>query len=124
MHEFSIAASLVENVTEFAEAQNAARVLSVRLAIGELAQIEPDQLKFCYESITRNTILQDSQLEIETTNAEVRCPGCEYSGPPKYWDGALAFAATPTLQCPACGKTVEVIGGEECSIRKVRFTRE
>jgi hydrogenase nickel incorporation protein HypA/HybF len=123
MHEFSIAAALVDEVLDFVQAQQADRVLSVRLAVGELAQIEADQLKFCYESITRETALEGSTLEIETIQAEVRCRSCPYTGRPKYWDGALSFAAAPTLQCPDCGKTVEVIGGEECSIRKVRLVR-
>jgi hydrogenase nickel incorporation protein HypA/HybF len=123
MHEFSIATSIVENVLEFAKEQRAAQVLAVKVALGEFAHIEAEQLSFCYESITKNTELDGSALEIERIDAEVRCPGCSYRGRPKYWEEALSYAAVPTLQCPDCGKTVNVIEGEECAIKTVRFIR-
>ncbi len=124
MHEFSIAASIVENVLAFADEQRAARVLEVRLVIGEFTHIEHEQLKFCFQSITKATVLEDSTLEIETSDAAVRCPHCGYAGPPKYWEGALSSALVPTLQCPTCGKAAEPAEGHECAIKAVKFTRE
>ena len=100
MHEFSIAAAIVENVLAFADKERATRVLEVRLTIGEFTHIEQEQLRFCFQSITHATALEEAALEIETSNAAVRCPHCGYAGPPKYWDGALAGASVPTLQCP------------------------
>lgn len=124
MHEFSIATAIVENVVEFAEKQRASRVIEVRLAIGEFAQIEAEQLRFCFQAITKETVLEDSTLEIETSSAAVRCPHCGYAGPPKYWDGALSGTLVPTLECPACGKSAEPAEGRECSIKTVKFARE
>ena len=124
MHEFSIASDIVESVTAFAEKQRATRVLEVRLTIGEFTHIEHDQLRFCFESITNNSVLEGAALEIETSDAAVRCPHCGYAGPPKYWDGALSAALVPTLQCPACGKAAEPAEGHECTIKTVRFVRD
>jgi hydrogenase nickel incorporation protein HypA/HybF len=122
MHEFSIAASIVENVEAFAEKQRASRVLEVTLLIGEFTHLERDQLRFCFESITReNPMLEGALLEIESSDAAVRCPHCGYAGPPKYWDGALAGTSVPTLQCPGCGKTAEPAEGHECAIKAVKF---
>ena len=123
MHEFSIACSIVDNVLAFCRAQSPAQVLTVRVAIGELACVEADQLSFCYQSITKNTEIENSELEIEHVNAEVSCPHCGYHGPPKYWDEALSFAAVPTLQCPKCSRQVEAREGEECTIKTIRITR-
>jgi len=123
MHEFSIAASIVESVLEFASKQRLAEVLSVRLAIGELTQIEGEQLSFCYEAITKGTPIEGSTLEIETLEARVQCAACSYCGPPKYWDEALCFAAVPTLQCPNCGEAVEIVEGQDCAIKTVKFVR-
>ena len=64
-----------------------------------------------------------SRLTIEPVLAQVRCPHCAYSGPPKYWDGALAGIPVPTLECPQCGKAAAASEGEECAIRSVRFTQ-
>jgi Zn finger protein HypA/HybF involved in hydrogenase expression len=48
MHEFSIAASLVEKLSEFVRENPDKRIFEVRLEIGELSHIEHDQLCFCY----------------------------------------------------------------------------
>jgi hydrogenase nickel incorporation protein HypA/HybF len=124
MHEFSIASAIVESVLAFAEKQRATRVIEVRLTIGEFTQIEQGQLRFCFESITKGSVLEDSALEIESSDAAVRCPHCGYAGPPKYWEGALSIALVPTLQCPACGKAAEPAEGHECAIKTVKFTRD
>jgi len=124
MHEFSIAAAIVESVQGFAEKQRASRIIEVRLTIGEFTHVEQEQLRFCFEAITKDTVLEGAALEIESSDAAVRCPHCGYAGPPKYWDGALAATSVPTLQCPACGKAAEPAEGHECAIKTVKFARE
>jgi hydrogenase nickel incorporation protein HypA/HybF len=123
MHEFSIACSIVDNVLAFCREQSSAQVLMVRVAIGELACVEPEQLSFCYRSITKNTEIENSELEIERIDAEVACTHCGYHGKPKYWDEALSFASVPTLQCPKCSRQVELREGEECAIKTIRIAK-
>jgi hydrogenase nickel incorporation protein HypA/HybF len=124
MHEFSIAAAIVESVLGFAQKERASRIIEVRLTIGEFTHIEQEQLRFCFESITKETVLEGSSLEIETSDAAVRCPHCGYAGPPKYWEGALSVALVPTLQCPVCAKAAEPAEGHECAIKTVKFVRD
>src|SRR5665213_1797595 len=123
MHEFSIATQILESVLEFAEARPSEEVLKVRLEIGELMCVEAGQLRFCYDSIKTNTPLKNSLLEIESVAAVVQCPHCQYEGPPKYWDGALAGASIATLQCPTCGKAAAAIQGHECAIKSIQLRR-
>ncbi len=123
MHEFSIASGLVEKLLEFAENNPDKRIVEVRLAIGEFTQIEEEQLRFCYDSIITEMPIAGSRLTIEPVLAQVQCRHCDYSGPPKYWDGALAGTPVPTLECPQCGKAAAASEGEECAIRSVRFTQ-
>ncbi|HWD18265.1 MAG TPA: hydrogenase maturation nickel metallochaperone HypA [Verrucomicrobiae bacterium] len=121
MHELSIAATIVESVLEFVEARQIGRVLRVRLAIGELTCVQPEQLKFCYESVTQETALKDSALEIESIPARVRCSSCAYEGAPKYWMESLADTPVATLQCPVCGKSTEAEQGHECAIKTIQY---
>ena len=123
MHEFSIAADSVESVLAVAGARQAAQVQKVSLQIGELTCIEPEQLRFCYHSITKETLMENSTLEIEPVRAAVSCPHCSYAGPPKYWDGALSGPPVATLQCPTCGLAAEATEGHECGIKTVQFSR-
>jgi len=124
MHEFSIASAIVEKVLGFCEEQRAKKVIEVRVTIGEFTHIDPEQLRFCFQAITKETPLEEAALEIETSDAAVHCPHCGYAGPPKYWDGALSGVLIPTLQCPVCEKAVDPAEGHECTIKTVKFVRE
>jgi hydrogenase nickel incorporation protein HypA/HybF len=124
MHEFSIASSIVEKVSEFAERQGVSRIVEVRLLIGELTCVEHEQLRFCFQAITKDSALEDSALEIDTIPATVRCPRCAYEGPPKYWDEALAAGRFPTMECPGCGHAAEAVAGHDCAIKSIKYVRD
>ena len=122
MHEFSLATQIVESVREFVERQRGDRdVRKVRLWVGELAGVEPEQLRFCYNSITRETPLAHSVLEITVAPAQVRCSNCRYQGSPQYQNGAFARARVATLQCPRCGKSVEATVGHDCELKAIEL---
>ena len=121
MHEMSIAAGLMEKMLEFTQEHPGKRILRVRLAVGVLTAIEPEQLRFCYESITTGTKLEGSILDIEPVEAMVQCPHCKYLGAPKVWEEALTLVSLPTLCCPGCGKTAEAVQGHECAVKNVRY---
>ena len=121
MHELSFAMSLMESVLGLLESRQVKRVRQVRLALGELTCIQAEQLRFCYEAITRQTALEGSSLEIEAVPAAVKCPHCGYQGAPKYWMDALTDAPVATLQCPQCGQAAEMAQGHECTIKSVQY---
>jgi len=124
MHELSMASAVMETVLEIAGAHPAAQVLKVRLAIGELTHLQPEQLRFCYGAITERTRIAGSILEIETVSAEIKCSHCGYRGPPKYWREAWMQIPVPTLQCPECGNPGEISQGQECAIRGIQYVME
>ena len=121
MHELSIASSIVEGVLSFAELHRVTKVLTVRLAVGELTCVELEQLRFCYTAVVRETAIEESALEIDRVEARVACPHCAYQGAPKYWEDALFEARVPTLQCPDCGRAAEATQGHECAIRTIQY---
>jgi len=123
MHELSIASAVVDRVLEFLDAYDAQKLLTVRLAIGELSHVEADQLRFCYMAITQETAMEDSTLEIESVAAVVECLHCSYRGSPKYWEDALCAAPIPTLECPHCRSAVELVEGNDCAIKTIQFVK-
>jgi hydrogenase nickel incorporation protein HypA/HybF len=124
MHELSIASSIVESVLEFAGKNEIAKVLVVKLSIGELMAVEWEQLRFCYAAITRETAMEDSSLEIELVEATVHCPYCSFRGRPKYWEDALSFGPIATLECPECGKAADPVQGKECAIKTIKYVAQ
>ncbi|HZV34742.1 MAG TPA: hydrogenase maturation nickel metallochaperone HypA [Verrucomicrobiae bacterium] len=121
MHELSVVSGLVESVLEFVEARGIKKLATVRLQVGELAQLEEEQLRFCYTAMIEQTPIQGSTLDIEKIPAEVSCAHCSYQGSPKYWDGALAGERVPTLQCPTCGHVAQAVRGHECAIKSIQY---
>lgn len=121
MHELSIASGLVEKLLEFCEQNPERAILEVRLEVGELSHIDAEQLRFCYESISKETPLEGSVLSISIVPAIVSCPHCAYRGRPDYWDDAVAIAPVVTMRCPQCGKAVDADEGHECAIKSVRL---
>jgi Zn finger protein HypA/HybF involved in hydrogenase expression len=73
-------AQLSFGLSEFVRRNPEKKDHEVRLAIGELSQIEHEQLRFCYQSITKETPLEGSTLKIDKTEALVECPHCSYRG--------------------------------------------
>jgi hydrogenase nickel incorporation protein HypA/HybF len=109
-------------VLEFVEARQPGEVLKIRLEIGELMCVEAEQLRFCFDSIKKETDLNSSSLEIATVPAVVKCPHCTYEGPAKRWDGGLSNGSIATLQCPACGKAAQAIQGHDCAIKSIQLS--
>ena len=121
VHELSIASAVAEKVMAFAQTRQPGRVLQVRLAVGEMTCLQKEQLAFCYHAITQATPIEDSTLEIEAVAPIVNCPGCGYTGSPKYWEEAQWQTSIPTLACPRCGGTTEAVQGHECAIRAITY---
>jgi hydrogenase nickel incorporation protein HypA/HybF len=124
LHEFSAATALVETILDHAKRERAEKVLEVHLLIGKLTLLQVDQLSFCYEVITKGTIMQGSKLIITESDIKVKCTKCRYTGAAKYEDNMLFQMFVPTLQCPACGGQVQILGGHECVIKNVRYQRK
>jgi hydrogenase nickel incorporation protein HypA/HybF len=83
-------------------------VKTVRLEIGELAGVEPEALRFCFDAVARGGIAAGCALEIIQTPGEGWCQQCA--------------AKTPIHQlydpCAVCGShQVQPVGGSEMRVR-------
>ncbi len=94
MHELSIAASIVETVTESASAYPGARVKEVRLRVGALASIVEDSLQFCWELAAEGSPVAGAKLVIKVLPVILHCEACDVDS---QIDGVQSF------RCPRCG---------------------
>jgi hydrogenase nickel incorporation protein HypA/HybF len=113
MHELSIAASIVESVSETAASYPGSTVKQVRLRIGALASVIEDSLKFCWEITVEGTPLQGAELVVQIVPVLAHCAACGK-------DGEL-----PNLQsfrCPHCGEPVtDLRQGRELEIESIEI---
>src|SRR5438067_12779887 len=107
MHELSIASGLVEKLLEFSAHNPERTILEVGLEIGEVSHIDSEQLRFCYESIAKETPVNGSILTIWRVPAIVSCPICTYRERPDLWDEALAIAPAMSMLCQHACKVVD-----------------
>lgn len=93
MHELSLAQNVLEIIEESARVQDFRRVRTVVLEIGQLSAVEPDAMRFCFDSVTRGTLAEGAELQIIATPGAGRCLAC----------GAIVAMPEPYGLCPACG---------------------
>lgn len=107
MHELALAQGIVDIVLTQARAQQFAKVKTIRLAIGGLAQVEPDALAFGFDSVSRGTVAEGAALDIQRPPGEGYCLRC---------DGKVTLARRGD-PCPGCGGyQVMVTGGDELRV--------
>ena len=121
MHEFSVTSQIVQNVLAEAEKRGAKKVTEVDLVVGKLTFLGLEQLRFAFEVLTKDTILEDAKLIIDEQEGIVKCGNCGYEGDFKYEDDPLYHVPVPTLKCPKCGSVVEITAGKECTIKSIKM---
>ena len=107
MHELSVAASMIEMVTEEAERQGGARVLAVHLKLGRLSGVVKDALLFAWDVACEETPLEGSRLVIEESPVVVHCQVCRKDS---------AIGAGEWLSCPVCRAPTDVVRGDELEV--------
>jgi len=109
MHEFSIAARLVEAVERaLAERSIASEPTRVVVRIGELSGVVPEALELAFPAAAHGSRAASAALEIETVPLMLRCGGC----------GREWHAEEPFLLCEDCGggTPVAVLSGRELDL--------
>lgn len=121
MHEYSVAMEIYEVILRTAMQNNAKKVTSVDLELGELTHINPDQLVFCLEILAKGSLMEGAKLNIVNTPSKVKCD-CGYEGVLAA-DRHLMISDLPfNLACPECGNPVpNIISGKEINVRNIKI---
>lgn len=115
---------MVKSVLEEAQKRKAKRVLEVYLIIGKISFLGIEQVKFAYDVLVKDTIMDGSKLFIEEKDGQIKCTNCNYEGRINCEDGSLhhiSVIPTLTLRCPKCEGEVEIVGGKGCIIKSVKL---
>ncbi|WP_169978914.1 hydrogenase maturation nickel metallochaperone HypA [Tautonia rosea] len=111
MHELSIAQALVQQVSEALEGSVPCRVTWVRLRIGAFSGVATEALAFCFEVVTRDTLLEGSTLEIESIPVAIRCERCQRE---------VELPEAPPLRCPICDTpSAAIVRGKELEVESI-----
>lgn len=76
MHELSVANSIVSSLEKL-KAENGFSILRrVQLSVGKLSGIDTEALRFALESLRKDTIIGDAELDIRETSMKIKCNIC------------------------------------------------
>lgn len=107
MHEMGIANSVLFAVRKEMESYPQGCPSKVCVRIGEMAAIDQDALRFCFEAMTQETELEGLGLEIEFCPRRHRCAECGREFAVQDFD----------FRCPDCASlNTECISGDELEL--------
>jgi hydrogenase nickel incorporation protein HypA/HybF len=105
VHELALCAAIADIASRRAGPR---RVEVVHLKVGQLRQVVPDALTFCWSILVEDTDLAGATLDLDQIDAELTCRECGTRS-------AVGFP--PTLTCGRCGGfDVAVLSGEEFEV--------
>lgn len=121
MHEFSIAAQILDNARQHVDNNDAVRVERLEIEVGEASHVNPRQLATCMDAAKSGTVAAAAEVVIETAPPTAECD-CGWAGEPAEIPDALAYA--PSLTCPECDAPIELAGGDSCRLMSLTVTDE
>jgi len=111
MHEMSLTEGVVRILEEQAATHGFAKVKTVWLEIGELSNVDPESMLFCFGAIAKGSpVAAEAVLEIVRVPGQAFCLDCAETVP-------VANRYDP---CPKCGGTgLQVTGGDQMRIKEL-----
>ena len=110
MHELSVAMSIVELATEYAEKEDAKQVKELEIEVGDFSGVVLDALDFAMEEAVRGSICEGASWKIIPVHPRARCRSCGHEFSP----------ATLYEPCPACGAFgFDLLNGNELKLRSI-----
>ncbi len=110
MHELPVIQSLFDVCMRHADSNNAKKVLSVTLKIGEASDLQEEWIQSFFDYLCKDTIIEGARLIIERVPLMVRCKECTM-------EFHVDFRSTDKPACPQCeGTKFEYVSGREYSV--------
>jgi len=113
MHEFGIASGIFDVVKQTVENRSVKRVIAVTVEVGQLAMVNPEQLKFSFEIITEDGPYEGAELRVDTLPAVAKCK-CGFEG----------TLGDEDYVCPKCGGMYELLAGRGICIKNIEVELE
>jgi hydrogenase nickel incorporation protein HypA/HybF len=116
VHEMGVAAEVRRIARASVADRGPGRITCVRLAVGDLAAIEPELLTYAWNALVQGTSEEGATLEVDWRPAKQSCRIC----------GDLPGRAPGTWLrlCPRCDGLLRVTGGDDLDVLSVVFEED
>jgi hydrogenase nickel incorporation protein HypA/HybF len=134
MHEWALAESILTAAVEESKKEKMKKITEIKIALGELQQIQKDIFKFALDEIIKEQggIFKNVKIIIKTEKSTLKCKNCENSwsfsdikkninddeSESIHFIPETAFVHT---RCPKCGSPdFEITAGRGVSITQIK----
>lgn len=119
MHELSVIYPIVKMASKIAHDNGIGKVTAVRLAVGEMHDLQDEWVIKYYKRFSEGTPLEGSELKMRRIPIVYRCVDCGHELSFTHYE----FAGADTV-CTECNSTnTELISGRELQIEGLEFHR-
>ncbi len=113
--EFAAIQSILAQALLEARESNAKRVKTLRLALGEISELDRDSIHKYWNELSQGTAAEQAQLQIRLIQAEVQCMACFAKYHPLHGE----------IHCPHCGSYgAKILSGEEFYLESIELEDE
>ena len=112
MHEYPVARQIIEIAERYARENNARRVKTINLAVGEYSGLVADCIEMYFGLIAQDTMCSSACLRVENIRAKLKCKACGtlFERKPFRFD-------CPVDGCPGEGEPTEI--GREFRVKSI-----
>ena len=104
MHELAITQSILDIAKSEAENNNATKVLSITIKLGEYSGVVPVLIQDYFNLISKSTVAENAKLILERVPLSVECQDCK----------KVSNIAKTKIECPSCGSVqLKMLTGRE-----------
>jgi hydrogenase nickel incorporation protein HypA/HybF len=112
MHELSVTQSILEIALEYAQRNQAQKIMAIQLQIGEVTDFDDEWIQRYFDFVSKETIAEGAQLRITRIPAQLQCGACSFVFP--------LDRNTWNSQCPSCqNKDTHLISGREFRVESL-----
>lgn len=108
----AVTEGVLKLVLKYAEENEAQRVVSIQLQVGELRDITEEWVQRYFDYLSRGTIAEGSKISVKRIPAALKCLECE--------ETFKANIRQEKILCPSCGSAKnELVAGSEFLIESI-----
>lgn len=110
MHEMALCESVLNVLQAEAAKQGFSKVTAVWLELGDLAAVEVNSFRFCFDVVIKHSLASDADLHIIHVSGEGWCFDCEQS----------VSIKQKYASCPLCGGyQLKITNGDQMRIKSL-----
>ncbi|KYC53786.1 MAG: putative hydrogenase nickel incorporation protein HypA [Candidatus Methanofastidiosum methylothiophilum] len=120
MHELSLAEGILKTILQVAEKEGARKIKSIKIEMGEILLVNSEQLTFCFDIISKDTLAEGAKLDIIFLKPRLLCNVCRK----EFQINTDEDLPILSMICECGSNDVTVLSGREFNIKSMKIEED